>query len=260
MLKRILTGLVGIPVVLFVIYIGGTYFFAFVFLLAMLGVHEGGNLLRAKDIPVSVIIYCFPILYFGVLYTGREHMASQVVAALVLGLLTRQLFGFPHFGLTAVGGNVLAAVYPTVLLGNVLLLRLHAGLSWTVATIVGIWAYDTFAYFVGVRFGKVHPWPGISPKKSREGTVGGFIGSILVIVLARGHLGITSLPVAVLLGLLVGGVGQLGDLAESALKRYVGVKDSGTLLPGHGGVLDRFDSLMFAATIVYWIWSLTIIR
>lgn len=255
-LKRVLTGLVGLPIVLVAVYEGAWLMTLLMIALAVLAIAELQNLLRAKRIATSSIAYWFAILYFGALHQGAIHLSLQLVVALCAVLLARQLITFPAFSLTEVGANLLAALYPSLLLGNFVLLRAEAGAVWALAAIIGVWAYDAFAYGIGIQFGRVRPWPDISPKKSVEGALGGFLGSILVFMAAHSFLRLT-MPWAVLLGLIVGMVGQVGDLAESALKRFVGVKDSGTLLPGHGGILDRFDSLMFSATAVYWVWMAT---
>lgn len=253
MLTRILTGLVGLPIILVAIYEGALPMTLLTMVLAVLAVMEMQNLLRAKNITTSSLVYWFPILYLWAAHIGAVQLALQLVVALCSVLLARQLLTFPGFSLAEVGASLLAALYPTILFGNLLFLRTEAGALWAIAAVVGVWAYDSFAYLIGVRFGRVRPWRDVSPKKSVEGAVGGLLGSVLVFVLMHSYLRLTLLG-AIMMGILVGFVGQLGDLAESALKRYVGVKDSGTLLPGHGGVLDRFDSLMFAATAVYWVW------
>lgn len=254
MLTRVLTGLVGLPIFLVALHEGALPMTVLTMVLAIIAVAEMQNLLRAKGIATSSLVYWFPILYLWAVHIGSVMLGLQLVVALCAGLLARQLITFPAFSLAEVGASLLAALYPSLLLGNLLLLRAEAGMMWAFAAVVGVWAYDSFAYLIGVQFGRLRPWRDISPKKSVEGALGGLIGSVLVFAVVHGYLRL-ALFGAVSLGLLVGVVGQLGDLAESALKRYVGVKDSGTLLPGHGGVLDRFDSLMFSATAVYWVWT-----
>jgi len=253
-LTRILAGLIAFPIFLAAVYEGALLLVLLMMVLAIIAVAETQNLLRAKNIATSSFVYWFPVLYLWAVYTGEGMLGVQLVVALCAGLLLRQLITFPAFSLAEVGANLLAALYPSLLLGNLLLLRVEAGYMWAFAAVAGVWAYDAFAYFIGVRYGSSRPWPGISPKKSVEGVLGGLLGSTLVIALFHSYLQL-ALMGAITLGLLVGLVGQLGDLAESALKRYVGVKDSGTLIPGHGGVLDRFDSVMFSATAVYWVWT-----
>ncbi|MDP3058055.1 MAG: phosphatidate cytidylyltransferase, partial [bacterium] len=103
--------------------------------------------------------------------------------------------------------------------------------------------------------GTVKLWPMISPKKSREGAFAGLLGSFIIGALCGRYLGMHSL-VSAFFAMGIGALGQAGDLAESAIKRYSGVKDSGELLPGHGGILDRFDSLLFSASFVYWVMKL----
>ncbi|MBT9134211.1 MAG: Phosphatidate cytidylyltransferase [Firmicutes bacterium] len=254
MLTKVLTVLVALPIFLVVIYEGALPMTLLTMVLAIIAIAEMKNLLRSKSIATSSLVYWFPILYLGAVHVGAVWFGLQLVVALCAALLIRQLITFPSFSLAEVGANLLAALYPSLLLGNLLLLRAEAGVMWALAAVIGVWAYDSFAYFIGVQFGRLRPWRDISPKKSVEGALGGLLGSVLVFAVVHGYLRI-GLIGAIVLGILVGVVGQLGDLAESALKRYVGVKDSGTLLPGHGGVLDRFDSLMFSATAVYWVWT-----
>lgn len=259
MLSRILTAIIGIPILLYVVFTGGALFLATVCAFALIGIYEYSRMIQAKNIGFCPIVYAFPFLYMAPLYYNRPDLSLQMTVAFVLVVLARQLWRFPEFNMVSVGASLTAGIYPTLLLGNVYLLRVHAGLGLTLVTMLGIMAYDTMAYFIGVKFGKRRPWPLISPKKSVEGVLGGFTGSLTVAVIATQYVGI-ALWQSVVIGLGIGLMGQVGDLAESAVKRYAGVKDSGKLLPGHGGVLDRFDSLMFAASFVYWLWTAFILR
>ena len=121
-------------------------------------------------------------------------------------------------------------------------------------TLIVIMSCDTFAYFVGRKIGKRKLYAAVSPNKSIEGGLGGLVGSVFAIMMVK----FTFLPVlgffdAALIGLLLGVMGQLGDLFESLLKLACQVKDSGNMIPGHGGMLDRLDSLLFAFPVVYYI-------
>lgn len=134
---------------------------------------------------------------------------------------------------------------------------LGSGAWWLLTAFLLVWLCDTAAYFVGRRWGRHKMSPAVSPKKSWEGAAAGFLTSTGVALGLVPLLGLPlSYPAAALLGALVGVVGQVGDLAESLLKRQVGVKDSGTLIPGHGGMLDRADSLLFVVPVVYYLLQL----
>jgi phosphatidate cytidylyltransferase len=125
--------------------------------------------------------------------------------------------------------------------------------AWLVICILGsVWTCDTVAYFVGSRFGKHKLFPRVSPKKSWEGAIGGFIGAIIGSVVLTRLLIVPELSIvhAIVIGCIVGTFGQIGDLAESLLKRDAVTKDSSHLIPGHGGMLDRLDSLLFVFPIV----------
>lgn len=138
-------------------------------------------------------------------------------------------------------------------------LGIPPGTAWIFFALAITWLQDTAAYFVGRRLGRHKMAPIISPKKSWEGAIGGLVASVLTAMLA---VAIMGLPIgyveAALIGAIVGVAGQLGDLAESLIKRQIGIKDSGHLIPGHGGVLDRVDSLLFTAPAVYYLVLLTL--
>ena len=143
-----------------------------------------------------------------------------------------------------------------LLLGSLISIRLMPsyGFVLTVTIFVSVWICDTFAFIIGSKFGKTKIIPTVSPKKSWEGSIAGLVGSLLfVITLFYSDIfgEWLSLFDAIILGVITGGISQLGDFAESLLKREAGVKDTSDYLQGHGGILDRFDSLAIAAPFTY---------
>lgn len=184
--------------------------------------------------------------------------------ALFVGCLTAVVFSFAcvfllrHGAIDKVSGELalllFGFIYISIPLAHLALLRnqLH-GIQWVLLVLMMVMLNDTSAYFTGTFFGRRKLYPSVSPKKSVEGAIGGLAGSVLAAGLA--HLTFapwTPLVPLLLLGLVVGVVAELGDLFESLLKRSFGVKDSGSLIPGHGGILDRLDSLMFAFPLTYY--------
>ncbi len=153
------------------------------------------------------------------------------------------------------GWQVMGLIYLPLLLGHLVLLRqLPDGRGWVFLVLFAVMACDSLAYFVGSSFGKHKLYPAVSPKKSVEGGLGGLVGSCLGVWLAKVlFLPALSVEHVILVGLLIGVVGQIGDLFESLLKRACGVKDSGGIFPGHGGILDRLDSLLFAFPLAYYL-------
>ena len=182
------------------------------------------------------------------------------LTSLVVAIWARGVEGKPLLGVST---TLFGAVYTGGMLAHGLFLR-HlppqpnpwAGTVLVFAPVLLTWANDTFAYFVGRRFGKRKLIPRVSPGKTVEGALGAILGTVLVAIgyaqilhVAAGYQ--LSLGGAVLLGILIAVAAQIGDLAESLLKRDAGVKDSGTLFPGHGGALDRLDSLLFTLPLAY---------
>ncbi len=166
---------------------------------------------------------------------GLAALATTTFAAIYLGLLG-------YVDRLAAAGQPIAGLAPLGWLG--------AGRAWVVVLVLGVWSYDTAAYFVGRRFGKRHFIPHISPGKTVEGVVGGLAAAGAVCAALVGGLG-HSIIGGAFLGLAIGLAAQAGDLVESMLKRAAGAKESGRLIRGHGGILDRIDSFLFAAPVAY---------
>lgn len=202
-------------------------------LLAVLGGTALVPLLSSREPVVFQGTLTLLVLFFAVLFLLRfEDLAT------VFKHLAMILFGF---------------LYLPLLLGHLSLLRgLPFGRQWVFLVLLTVMATDTFAYFTGVSLGRRKLYPAISPNKSVEGACGGLVGSLAGAFLAKAWF-FPALAVhdCLCLGLLLGVLGQVGDLFESMLKRSFGVKDSGTLIPGHGGILDRLDSLLFAFPAAY---------
>jgi len=251
---RLLVAAVGIPIGVAVVVVGGPIYAGAVALLTILGLHEFYTLTRPYR-PNLLAGYLAALAglagaYFGGL-AGLLGGVTTLLAFLFFwglgGRLGDHLVG--RMAVTALGVVWLALGF-----GYLILLRnLDNGTALTVLAIGCTWVSDTFAYFVGRVFGRHRMAPRISPKKTIEGAVGGLIGSVLFALVVKMY-SPSWLPLreAAILGLVIGLAGQCGDLFESTVKRDLRVKDSGRLLPGHGGVLDRFDSALFAGIATYW--------
>lgn len=230
---------------------------------------------------ILAVILFLALLEFNRMGLAAEHSAEQWIAAFsgaavvpllhfqqldvlllllvvtILSLSLMFLFRLPDLTVAhhRLAWLCLGIFYLPLLLGHLVLLRsLIDGRAWIFLTLLVIMVCDTCAYFVGSNFGKRKLYPAVSPNKSVEGGLGGLIGAVFAVLLASA----TFLPQVgiidgIFVGLLLGVAGQLGDLFESLLKRACGVKDSGHLIPGHGGILDRLDSLLFAFPIVYYL-------
>jgi phosphatidate cytidylyltransferase len=178
----------------------------------------------------------------------RWAVPATIMALLVWHILQRDTDGFlVNWALTVAG-----ALYVGMLIGYLVSLRnLPGGLGWLLLAFLGTWTCDTMAYIVGYWWGQRGFFTAISPNKTVEGALGGCVAGLLVSAIVGWYLGL-ALWQAVLLGALLVTAVTFGDLAESLLKRQVGTKDSGDLIPGHGGMLDRIDSLLFAGPVVYY--------
>ncbi|MDO5597055.1 MAG: phosphatidate cytidylyltransferase [Acidaminococcus sp.] len=266
--QRIRTAIVAIPIALCLIKLGGLPFALGVLLLGLVGFREFQDMLTKDGIQVyramGMAGTCLLILAAG---AGHGDWLLPLVTLFSLLVMLEGLYCYAqgHFPENT-GLTCMALVYLGLPFAHFILLReltgpvqtlplwgpmsLGEALLWTV--MFATWASDTFAYFGGRAFGRTKLLPRVSPKKTREGALCGFIGCVLTVwLLGNVWLGYPLLPV-LLLGIGIGIFAPLGDLVESILKRSCDIKDSGNFFPGHGGVLDRCDSLIFSVPFAYY--------
>lgn len=251
--ERILSALVFVPVLLLFMYLGGMPFALLVLALGTIGVHEFYTMAKTKH---QVLFW--PMLLGVWIMLISSYL--QVSNWLTLGILVTfclvfgyAVFRFPAFDVVDIAVNFLGLIYVGWTLAHLILLGgMPDGRVLVLFAFVAMWANDSGAYFVGITLGKRRPWGEISPKKSVEGAIGGIITTCVALFLLNLYFGLMHSVTAILIGVAVAIIGLIGDLMESLIKRYYGVKDSGKLIPGHGGILDRFDSVMLAAPMMYY--------
>jgi phosphatidate cytidylyltransferase len=248
--SRILIAAAGIPLVLWLVYLGGWPLFGLAAVGALIALHELYWMTRTLR----------PIVLAG--YLGA--LAALVGATLggadwaLAGLMSTLLFSFVIKGgvsTVSVSVTVLGVAWIGLGLAHALLLRDidEHGVLAVYAVLLAVWAGDAAAYFVGRLIGRHKLAPTVSPGKSWEGLVAGIVATIAVTFVAVYEQGFLTIPESLVLGAVIAVVAPLGDLFESALKRDADVKDSGRLLAGHGGVLDRIDALLFAWVTAYYV-------
>lgn len=258
LLPRVLTAAVGIPLLLYLIHAGGLAFSVFIVGVAVLCLHEFGMIMAIGGRPVQRLnaLVCGAALAACAALEGPLGLALAVVlAALMLREMSLQPHSLDRLSLTLLG--VLLLGWMPAHLALIRDLR-PEGRLYTFLFFVAVWVMDTAAYAVGRAVGRHKLAEVLSPKKTWEGAAAGFVAAVAVAVAFRQAALRESLSLAqaAVLGALIGVFGQLSDLAESLLKRAAGVKDSGNLLPGHGGVMDRFDSFILCSPAVYYYLSL----
>lgn len=255
--SRILVAIAGLPLVLGFLWLGGWWLFGLVAVAAFVGVHE--FVIAARQLrPLA------PAVYFGVILallgaeSGRiEWLLGGFAATFVLAFLLNAAAETRAPTTAAVGSTVLGSAWIGLGLGSLLVLRqMHSeGRLIAFTVVIAVFAADTVAYLVGRVAGRHLLAPRLSPKKTWEGFAAGALAGIFATFVAlydtRHHY--LSVPQSVVLGVAIVAAAVVGDLFESALKRDLDVKDTGRLLGGHGGVLDRVDALLFAAPAAYFI-------
>ena len=258
--NRTLINVIGIPAILYLLWRGGLGFALFIFLVMIIGLDEFYRMnTNERQSPVKITGYIFTGLmaayYFWLpaitLLQGLSLLACLIIITLFIEMGRDKLNPTRNMGIT-----VLGIMYVPVLLGSVIALRnLDTVYStyFTISMVIAIWTCDTVAYIFGMKWGKKKIFPRVSPNKSWVGSIAGLLSTFIVFygLLVQGILPDLTLLDMVGFSIITGFFGQVGDFAESLFKRDVGVKDSGKLLLGHGGVLDRFDSITFASPLTY---------
>ena len=264
---RIAVGAVLIPVVLALTYTGGWAYAIFVGLLAALGSYELLAMAARADVRPSRTLGIVGSAAVAVSFRWPDHVLPGIVLAVaVLAVLVERLVrSTKERYLWEVSLTCLALLYPGALLGYFVWLRdapvvaqgvgggpIGTGTSLVYFVLILTWSYDSFAYLAGSSLGRHKLFPRISPSKTVEGLFGGLAGSVAAALICRAtFVTFIGAAEAVLLGVALGIIAQIGDVAESMMKRSTGAKDSSNLIPGHGGFLDRFDSLLFTGPAFY---------
>lgn len=260
MKQRIITGAIALALFLPIVLLGGPVFTILVYIIAAVGLHE---MLRMKGIALfsfaSIISY---LLLFLLLlpstftediwtYTGHtklEWLFVGVFLLLIYTVLVKNRFTFDDAAFV-----ILSTLYVGIGFYYFIETR-NVGLSYVIFALLIVWTTDSGAYFTGRKIGKRKLWPDISPNKTVEGFVGGIIWALITAFIIQWISPLTSSILALIGITVVASIfGQLGDLVESAIKRHYNVKDSGNLLPGHGGILDRFDSILFVLPLLHFL-------
>lgn len=272
LLPRLITAVIGIPLILLTVYWGGIPFFVLMLGVVFLSLREffimsGAAKYDSQPVMGTILgLILFISIFLNGTSMGPLSDNQGTVAVLTLILLTlciREILrGRPEKAIERLSITFTGIVLIAWTLGHLLLLRSlrPGGMMFVYFLFIVIWIGDTAAYAAGTKFGKRPLAPNVSPRKTVEGALGEVVACILVALLLRVILlrDLIAISDAVVLGFMISIVSQVSDLAESLLKRDAGVKDSANLLPGHGGMLDRFDSFLFAAPLVYY--YLTIFR
>ena len=258
---RILAAAVFGPLFLVLFWLGGIPLLIGVCLVAAGGTWEYCQMQKKRGLHpwtgvgvVASSVWCLWLNWFG----ERFWLIPATVTLLVLlTLALGQREG--RFRLADAEATFVGTCYIGLLSAFALLVRNYsgfetaeAGAAWfAIVVLLGIWATDILAYFAGRLWGKRHPFPLISPAKTGAGFAGGIVGAMAVMSTGGHFLKLYTLPAGIALGIVVGVSALWGDLVESMIKRNAGVKDASALIPGHGGVLDRFDSFLFVYPVVY---------
>lgn len=251
LLLRAASTIIVAPFVILLVYLGGYYLFAGLIGFYMLGAHEWSRICQdGGSTPVSWLNLYGGIPILWVAFSGHLSLLWPAMAVLLgVNLVVPPLIGLSG---GTVGMDLFGQVYIALPLAFLLLLRAH-GFPVTVSALVLVWAADIGAYLVGSRFGRHKLSPSLSPGKSWEGLAGGVLLALLAGAAFSTWLLRDGVEFGLLIGLIAGLLAVLGDLGESAIKRWANTKDSGNFMPGHGGLLDRIDSLLFALPLLYYL-------
>jgi len=254
-LSRVIVAIIGLPVVLGAVYLGGWWVFSLALIASLIALHEYWLLARPLA-PLAPAGYIGAVLALvGAEVGGISWAVGGLFTTFVLAFVLKAISEARAAATIAISGTVMGAVWVGGGLGFLILLRelpAHGRLA-AVTVLLAVWAGDTFAYLGGRLLGRHKMAPATSPGKTWEGFVVGTAATIFVAFVALYHQDFLTIGQSVALGVVVAIAAPIGDLFESLLKRDMEVKDTGTLLGGHGGMLDRLDALLFAAPAAYFV-------
>lgn len=255
--NRYLGAILISPLLIF-IFLGGIYLHIVALVLSLIGMHEFYKVIKNINInPIEIIGYCVCITFYVILY--YVHNLSSIFFLLVffIAILLCVPVLNTKYNFIDISTTILGFVYVAVFFSFIPLIDVKSNgniFIWFV--FISSWSTDTLAYYTGKAFGKHKLCEKVSPKKTVEGSIGGLIGSTLICgiygMLMIGYMSHIQIYHFFIIGVLCGVMCQFGDLVASSIKRFTGVKDYSNLIPGHGGILDRFDSILFSSIVVFY--------
>lgn len=255
---RLISGIILVLIALFVVGSGGSILFAVTGMISLIGLFELYRVMKIQNTPIGIVGYVTAAAYYGLLwFHGENYVTLMSIVSLML-LMGIYVFTFPNYKTEEVAVSFFGVFYAAMMLSYLYQVRVMPDgkyLVWLV--FLSSWGCDTCAYCVGMLFGKHKLAPVLSPKKSMEGAIGGAAGAALLGFVYASLFGSYMMEVenpqlaCTLACGIAAVISQIGDLAASAIKRNHGVKDYGHLIPGHGGILDRFDSMLFTAPAIF---------
>lgn len=256
---RLLSGILLVIVAFATIYMGGNVLFATLLIISLIGMSELYKVMKVEKKLLGIVGYAAAAGYYFLVYFNRKEDIMMFMILFLIALMVVYVFAFPTYVSEQIVTVFFGVFYVAVMLSYIYQTRLlKDGLFLVGLVFLCSWGCDTCAYCVGVLIGKHKMAPKLSPKKSVEGGIGGLLGAALLGALYAlainkwGNAGAS--PGYYALICFVGGmISMVGDLAASAIKRNHDIKDYGKLIPGHGGILDRFDSVIFTAPVIYFL-------
>ncbi len=272
--KRYIGAVILTPLALFLL-LGGTYLRVLIFILSLLGMYEFYKVIKSKGInPISIVGYIMCIIYYIILNNNMDFKYTILIFTFAVFIMfciptLNTKYNFLDISVTMLGFIYVAVFFSFIVLVNlkkitVLNTNVDIGKFFVWIIFIASWMCDTAAYYSGRYLGgkgKHKLCPNVSPNKTVEGSIGGLLGSTISCIIfgqlintygTNMYLLHINLFHYALIGLLCGIFSQFGDLAASSIKRHVKVKDFSNLIPGHGGILDRFDSILFSSVVVYY--------
>lgn len=253
--KRVLFALAAAPIFIYLIITGGFYFWALMVLISLLTTWEIVNLFNHANFKTNLLLALgITSCWFSMPY---HELGYYILSVFVFIILIKETLTPPHNRFLSILTTSFAGFYPAWGFYSFFQIRTYhsdeMGLYLLLLVVLMIWGNDTFAYFGGKNFGKHKMAPEISPAKTWEGFISGFLGSILILAVFLFYFEskfTINWPYLIPLAIIASVFGPIGDLLESKLKRFAGKKDSSNLLPGHGGFFDRFDSVILVSPAV----------
>lgn len=258
--KRIISALAALPLLFVAVILNLYIFYGALFIITMIGLYEYFHALESGSIkPMKITGMISGMIVMVILFKGDNlHYLLPFIVVLIAILLSIPVLD-TKYNFYGAGATLAGVLYIPLMFGYIYFIRSipYKGVYLVWFVFICSWMSDTFAYFSGMAFGKRKLCPKVSPKKTIEGSIGGILGSTaacLTYGAILNGLKVMNIPYVHLLiiGILGSIVSQFGDLAASSIKRNVGIKDYGYIMPGHGGILDRFDSILFVAPLIYY--------